>query len=512
MDLKSRPLAAALASGTALALSFAGSVGSVLAWLALVPYLLFLQSRPKWIATLSAHFLLSIVYFGGVLYWIPRVLVRYGNFGWPAAAALFLAMLALLAVFLLPFTLLTRWAADKDATRFALVAPAAWTLSELIRDRFAVGGFPWGLLGASQPPDAYWSQIADLAGVYGVGFLLVAFSAAVAGLLRKKRDWRLAGAVLLVWIASGLYGAYRIHFWSPPERDRIKVALVQPGIALDRDRDYYAQAYFETLPKYYAAAVEAGAQWVIFPEAPCPFVFERDFYFTTFWRRLVADHQTPLLFPSPAVDAERGLRYNSLFQLAPGGQAVFRYDKVHLVPFGEYLPWGDVLGFAAPLTRDVGGFQPGDPSAGPGEVAGLRFAPLICYEGIFPELARDGVRRGAELLVNVTNDAWFGPTAAPRQHLRLASFRAVEQRKPLLRAANNGIVVFVDPWGRSSQLLPYDQTGTLTAEVPANAFRTLYSYLGDWPAALVGALAVVAAALPRRRRIKKRKKRRARAC
>ncbi len=342
-------------------------------------------------------------------------------------------------------------------------------------------------------------QIADLGGVYLVGMLVVLGNCALAGLLQKKKAVGLAALFAVLLALANLYGVYRLTFWAPTVDGTFRIALVQPNIELLEKRDYFARMYFEVLPRYYASAVEKRADWVVFPELPNPFVFERDYYYTSFWTREVAQGGVPLLFNGTALDAQ-GHKRNSAFLLARDGRAAYRYDKAHLVPFGEYLPYGEVLGFARPLVRDVGGFKPGDDSeAATGAIDGIRFGALICYEIIFPELSRRAALEGANLLVNITNDGWFGRTAAPSQHLQMASFRAVEQRKTLVRAANTGFTALIDAWGEIHRGLGLFEEGTLLVEAPANRYTSLYCRWGDWSWGAVAALSFLFAATRRKR-------------
>jgi apolipoprotein N-acyltransferase len=279
-------------------------------------------------------------------------------------------------------------------------------------------------------------------------------------------------------VLANLYGAYRAYLWKPATGTSVQVGLVQPNIALAENNEYYAARYFETLPELYRRAVQDGADWVIFPEAQNPYFFGEDFYYTRFQQNLAARNPAYLLFNSTSV--ERDSRYfNSAYLLDPDGKPVYRYDKMHLVPFGEYIPFKEWLNFAQPLVREVGEFAAGADFK-LGQVEGIRFATLICYEGIFPELAREYQRRGAELLVIVTNDAWYGPSGAPRQHLEMAAFRAVETRRTVLRCANSGYSAVIDPLGRFRRLSGLFREELLRTEATACTADTVYAHAGDW--------------------------------
>ncbi len=469
-----------LVSGIALWLSFHHSIFFPLAWIALIPYLSFLLKKPSWNSVLIGNGVMALAYLGGVLYWIPRVLVVYGNLSWTLSLVAFLLMLLLLSLFLLPFSLLTRWTAGKSVSVALLCIPGYWLLTELCRNYFLINGFPWALLGYSQYPYSWIIQVADLAGVYLVSLLVMAGNAAILGTfwLKSLRPLVIFAAVFL---AANLYGAYRLHFWQPESGPALQVALVQPNIGLTEEMEHYTGKYFNTLAEYFQQAVDGGAQWVIFPEAPNPYVYEEDFYFTTFWQRQTSTHEAYLLFNTTLVERNPEFQYfNSAVLLSPQGKEAYRYHKTHLVPFGEYVPFSNWFGtFFEPLVQEVGGFSPGQ-ELSTGSISGTQFATLICYEAIFPELSRQSVRQGAEVLVNITNDSWFGRTAAPSQHLHMAAFRAIETRKPLLRSANSGYSVVIDYLGREGQKMGLFEEGMFIAEVAGNNYRSLYSYTGEW--------------------------------
>lgn len=468
-----------LASGAALWISFPQFSIFPLAWVALIPYLRFLVEKRPWKQVLAGHFLMAGAYFGGVLYWIPRVLEVHGGLHWLVSLAVYVLMIASLGVFLLPFSLMTRWTAERSVRVALLTAPGFWVLTELLRNYYAVNGFPWALLGYSQYPYNWLIQIADLGGVYLISWVVVIANCALLGAFLFG-SWRPIMFLLALLGLTNLYGAYRLYFWRPAESPSLRVALVQGNIDLMAGREHYASKYFVTLADYYRRAAQQGAQWVIFPEAQNPYFFQHDFYYRTFWQRLVDRFDAYLLFNNTLETTTSHPQYfNSALLLDPQGEMVYRYAKIHLVPFGEYVPMKEWLGFIDPLVQEVGAFSAGK-SFALGSVNETRFATLICYEGIFPELSRRFVQEGAQMFVNITNDGWYGRTAAPEQHLEIAVFRAVENRKPFLRAANTGYTATIDPWGRIQQRLGLFQEGLLTEQVAGNSYRSVYSYIGEW--------------------------------
>lgn len=464
-------------SGVAVWLSFPDASLVFLAWVGLIPYLWFLVRKPSWSRTILGHFLFSLPYFCGVMYWIPRVMVVHGGFGWPLALVLFVALMVFLALFLLPFTLLVRLVASRSAGQALICAPGFWLLTEVIRNYLVINGFPWALIGYSQYPYLWLIQVADLGGVYLVSYIVLMGNAALLAGLRLRR-WRYLAVFATVLVLANAYGIYRAYFWRPARQPEIQVALVQPDIALAGDTDHYATKYFEAMPGYYRRATAAGAELVVFPEAQNPYFFPHDFYYRTFLERMVASDPAYLIFNSSFEESE-GRYFNSAFLLGLEGKAVFRYDKVHLVPFGEYVPAASWLGFLQPLVREVSAFTPG---------SGFKVTPvgdvpvgtMICFEGIFPEIAREFRRQGAQLLVIITNDAWYGRTAAPEQHLEIAAFRAIENRRFLLRAANSGHTAVIDELGRFRSKTKLYEEDLVEAKVSPMAGRSIYSYTGEW--------------------------------
>jgi len=465
-------------SGVLLSLSFPAASLFPLAWVGLVPFLAFIaENRSRW-GLLLGHLALSLFYFGGVLYWIPRVLVVYGHLHWVLAILVFGLMLALMSLFLLPFTLLTSFVAKRSVRLALLSAPGFWLLTEILRNYVMVNGFPWASLGYSQFPYFWIIQIADIGGVYFLSFLIVSINCALLAVVRF-RDLRFGLSAVALFTLANLYGAYRVYLWEPAGTYSVKAGLVQGNISLAQNREYYARMYFEELPNLTARAAAQDAQWILLPEAQNPYIFDQDFYFKTFWKNQAASLGVFILFNSASFDENtKGIYYNSAYQLDPSGQTNYRYDKVHLVPFGEYLPFADWLTFAEPLVEEVSSFHPGA-ELKLGAVGEVRFGTLICYEAIFPEISRNYVNKGAEILVNLTNDAWFGPTAAPTQHLQMSAFRAIENRKTLLRAANSGYSAVISARGEVNQKTSLFTQEMMVAEIEANSSKTPFLLLGN---------------------------------
>jgi apolipoprotein N-acyltransferase len=496
--LSRRDYLLAACSGLLLALSFPKTGWSLCAWVAWVPLLLACGHKSPakaWRLGLCA----GLVGYGGILYWINIVVTTYGKLPLPVSIAVYLTLTAYMALYVGLLCYLVRRVAEQGIP-LVLSFPVFWVGLEYLRS-FLLTGFPWASLGYSQYRQLQLIQAADLVGVYGISFLIV-FANVVLYLVLRGFARRAAGAgyplrsglVLLLLLLCCLgYGTFRLGQVTPGRP--LQVALIQgnidQGIKWDPAFMEATLSIYERLSRQAAA----GADLVVWPESAAPFFFQEDGPPSARIRALARELQVPLVFGSPAfADDNSGRRYyNSAFLVAPTGEVIGRSDKVHLVPFGEYVPLARFLPFVNKLVEGVGDFSPGDAitalDAGKG-----RLGILVCFEGIFPELARRHVRSGAELLVNITNDGWYGRSSAPYQHLSMAVFRAVENHIPLVRAANTGITAIIDAHGRILQPSALFEEAAVTGQVRLGGAGTLYTRWGDLFAQAC-LLAVAAAAL-----------------
>ncbi len=474
-------------SGFFLILAFPKFNVEIVAWAALVPFFWSLRGKSPAQAALLG-WVAGFSFFTGLLPWIYNVLTQYGHL--PGAVSIFLLLLltAYLALFFSAFAFALRWAQAKMEIPETILAPPLWVSLEYIRG-FLFSGFPWELLGYSQYLTLPLVQIADITGVYGVSFLIVLVNAAVYRLLETflERNWNpvkkeVLAAVLLL-VLSTAYGYWRLAGMSPQNKEGspIRIALIQGNIP--QDVKWEPKFQEETVKTYVDLTLRTRyifPSLVIWPETATPFFFQDAFPFQSRILELSRTMGTYLLFGSPAYDRKgRETRYyNSAFLLSPEGIAAGRYDKIHLVPFGEYAPLSGILGFTRDIIGAMGDFQSGE------EVRNLafpqgKFGVLICYEAIFPELTRQFVDRGARFLVNITNDAWFGRTAAPYQHISMAALRAVENRVPIARAANTGISGFIHPSGKILQASEIFTTSILSGILYIKKTWSFYTQFGD---------------------------------
>lgn len=496
-----RTLLIAAGSGLLLSAAFPRPDLYLLAWIALVPLFAVMRRRP-----FASGFAAGLVFFAVVLYWLNIVMTTYGGL------SPFLSLLAylFLLIYLAGYFAVVTWAACRLEILLKIPAlvslPILWVALEYLRG-ILLTGFPWALLGYSQQNFLPAIQSADVTGVYGVSLLLVAVNAALAWLLREPRRklaWCGALAVLLLSVSHLGYGFWREMQPLDQREVQLQVALVQGNI--DQAIKWNPEQRQATVDKYLQLSSQGGApapELIIWPEAATPFYLQDPSLYAAQVRQLPEQLGSYLLVGSPAyqqVSEQSYLNYNSAFLFSPQGVELGRSDKIHLVPFGEYVPLGNLLSFVDKLVVGVGDFSPG--TIRPLPLNGYSLGVLICYEAIFPELAREYVRQGSDLLVNLTNDAWFGNSSAPYQHLAMTRFRAIENRVWLARSANTGISALIAPSGKVVAASALFATTSLSGTVGLGSEATLYTRFGDLLAylcLLLSAGFLVAALLARQR-------------
>ncbi len=443
----------------------------------------------------------------GLLYWTALVVVQYGGLALPVGVSIMVALCVAFSI----FHALFGWGMGRLTAAFGpaglLGAPLVWVALEYARAH-TFFSFPWCLLGYSQHAQLPFIQVASVTAVYGVSFLVVSVSSLLAvAVLEGRSAWRRGWLVAACALVGG---AWLLGRWvmSVPvqETGRIVVGLVQGGIR--QEDKWLPESAWDNVGRHLELAEEAarrGARLVVWPESAVPFLFDENRELALLLRELTRGQGIYLFFGNDdrewpagghgASGAERARAriYVGAKLLDPSGEIVARYRKIQLVPFGEYVPLHALftLGgrYAAKLVQEVSDFTPGS-EATTGVVDGHRLGGYICYEAIFPGLVRRFAAGGAELLVNVTNDAWYGTTSAPHQHLAMAAFRAVENRRYMVRAANTGISAVVDPWGRVLERTALFDRALLVREVPYVSGTTFYTRHGDVFARVCVALAL----------------------
>lgn len=436
------------------------------------------------------------VFFAGTCYWIYGVMRDFGELGIPAAAGVFLLFFLVLGLYWGIFA----WLAGPlwKASWGPFAVPFLWVALELAR-AYVISGFPWLLVGYTLTDYFPVARLSRWTGVYGLSYLVVAVNAGCVWLwLRRSKPAVIHLTVVLAALVA-------LAATSPEESYRAeqKAFLVQTQIPQDvafERWDLYTQA--PLLARLRSLTLETvGRQetpaLVIWPEMPAPFYFNDDLFTREFAEGIAQQMHSYFLMGIVAFvpGSERTQPLNSHVLLDPDGRLVSQYDKIHLVPFGEYVPLRRLLGFAGKLTAEVGDFVPGSRYV-VSSLPGGRMSAVICYEAIFPDLVRRFVREGAEVLVNISNDGWYGSSGARYQHLLMARMRAIENARYLLRATNTGITAVIRPDGRIAAEIPPDQAAVLEGSWDFQQRQTFYSLNGDWfaiGACLISLMAGVAA-------------------
>jgi apolipoprotein N-acyltransferase len=424
----------------------------------------------------------GLVYFVGTTYWTGSVMRQYGDLHPVVAVLVMLALAAYLALYPATFALIVQWLASRLGPAALLLAPAVWVTTELGRGHLFTG-FPWVLLGYSQTPVVPVAQLASVFGVYGLSALVALVNVALVAAVVERRAWRwavVAGALAAV-LGTVAWGSLRVRDGALVRGgETFRVGLIQGNVSQDQKwLPESAEAILESYRDMSREAAARGARLIIWPESSFPFYFEEDLLEGATVRSLASRTHTWILFGADQVERDAASRYfNAAFLVDPRGAVAGVYRKVHLVPFGEYVPLGRFLSFAEPLVRQVGGFSPGARMVEL-PVAGHRVSTEICYEIVYPELARLATEGGSELLTTITNDAWFGRSSAPWQHFDQAALRAVEQGRYLVRAANTGISGLVDPYGRVLVRSDLFEPVSIVGDIRFLTGRTIYARIGD---------------------------------
>jgi apolipoprotein N-acyltransferase len=465
----------------------------------------------------------GILWYAGTCYWIYNTMRQYGGVGTLAAAGLLFLFCLYLAIYHGVFGLMISLLSSPDkgdgtnpfSRRALLLAPFAWVAVELARTR--ITGFPWNLLGISQVDNIPLSHIATVTGVYGLSFEIMVVNTALATsfVLRTERGQRSKRKPLLLATAAAIVVLQAGRLISPPALPTDHTArLVQQNIPVLQGGDWTKEYFEGTLRDLSRISLSASGSSVtgqdpngkdqpqapavhpdliVWPESPAPF-YSTDPMFRETVSNIARQAQTWMLVGSLGIrnageTPERTTElYNSGSLVSPAGEWGERYNKMHLVPFGEYVPFKRAFGFAGGLTKEVGDFSPGTSRAA--LQAGSKLGVFICYESIFPDEIRLLSANGAEVFVNISNDGWYGDSGAYAQHLKQARMRAVENDRWLLRDTNTGVTAAIDPYGRVVSTIPRKVRDALDARYALTNVTTFYTRHGDWFAYLCAIISV----------------------
>ena len=494
---KMRKFLLACLSGLLLSLIFPKFDIEILAWVSLVP-LLFAIKGENPLTSLYLGFAAGLVSFLGILYWVIVAINTYGGIHLILSGLILLLLVVYLSLYVAVFAFLLNYIRQRVQWDMLVVAPFLWVSLEYVRS-FFLTGFPWATLGYSQYLNLPLIQVADITGVYGISFLILLVNSAVYDFIssighRERtpvREGVIVLTILSVVFAYGIVKLRKVETISSSQR-KTTIGLAQGNI--DQGIKWDPAYQEKTLQIYQDLSFTLAREQpslIIWPETATPFFFQSEEKYRPPMLEIPEKTGAYLLFGSLSYEWSRGnvKYYNSAYLISPRREVIGRYDKIHLVPFGEYVPLSELLFFLGSLSA-TGNLSPGK------TVQNLRFPSgdfgvLICFEIIFPNLCRKFVKRGATFLVTITNDAWFGRTSAPHQHLSMATFRAIENRVCIARAANTGISAFIDAKGEILKKSHLFVEEALVGQVSPKIEETFYTRYGDIFALITSAVALI---------------------
>ena len=444
-------------------------------------------------------YLSGIIWYAGTCYWVYHTMHQYGGLSAPAAAGILVLFCLYLGLYEGLFGLVVALLAGGrpgGSRRALFLSPFVWVALELARTR--ISGFPWDLLGTAQVGNISLNRLATITGVYGVSFEIMLVNTVFAAAFLVGREKRRVILMEAVVVAAALQLLALIR--PAPLRTDHTALLVQENIPF-LPSEYWTAHYFQStiadltqlsVPPDMASAPKPDL--VVWPESPAPFYVNDARFRETIAGVAEKDHAYVVagsLGEEPGAQGGSGQIYNSAALMSPQGKWVARYDKIHLVPFGEYVPFKSLFSFASGLTQAVGEFGRGS-SREPLVVDGYKLGIFICYEAVFPDEVRQFARSGGQVFVNISNDGWYGDTGAWAQHLNQARMRAVENDRWLLRDTNTGLTASIDPYGRVVARVPRKQRTALEAPYALVSGTTFYTRYGDWFAYLCAIISVAA--------------------
>jgi len=505
------------AAGFLMAAAFPRANQSWLGWAAWIPLILFVARAQSRRAAFLGGWLAGVIEFFILLRWMPGVMVSYG--GMPAflSWAAYALCVAVLACYPAAACAFTRHLIFRRGERSLLFFPFVWIVMEIAASVSPMGGFPWLLAGYTQTRFLTVIQIADITGIYGVSFLVICINTAISWFLfrcspdmfangiKRKMTFEafvplLASAALV--LCTLIYGYAAVNRWGKSEAP-FQAALLQGNIAVDASYDAITEKFQNGYERMAGSLDTGSVDVLVLPESSAPKLFQNDEDYRRVMENLARRYPMGLVLSNINMGEWRDEApeyFNSAFFLSGDGSLAGVYDKIHLVPFGEYIPYKKLLFFAETVSKEMGGFSAGREP----RVLALGGRPanaVICFEAVFPDFVRRFAAGGSQVIVNLTNDGWYGISAAPYQHLEIARVRAVENRRYFLRAANTGFSAVIEPTGRIAA-----STGLAEEAICLGRFgfieeKTFYSRYGNvfaWLCVIISAAAGILAARGRK--------------
>lgn len=500
-------LVIAAVSGAALSLSFTGFYLAIYSYICVgVLMVVVFYTRPR--VAFTCGFLHAVFFVVTSVPWIATVLAVHGGLSRAGGWGVLLLIASAWGVLVGGFTWCVNRLSLRSIELACIGAPFLWVTFEFVRAHLPEISFPWNLLGYAASANPALLQVTTVTGIYGLSFLVVAFNALLAWTdaatkppVRRRMliyGASVAGLIVGMLVAPRLIPAAEAHHAA-------RAVQVNLPEAVSYESNWF-QAHTTELDKIVSLSLTHDRQspdLLIWPEAPAPFS-PQDPQFAKLASSIAERFGHPFLagvieWRPPESHSAEGhapqsgpVPYNSAILLDAQGQTRFVYDKIHLVPFGEYEPFPLIHHVVSSVSDEVGGFSKGAPTYAAGKLPnGYPFGVFICYEAIYGGEVRRFAAHGADLLINISNDGWFGRSAAPVQHLHMARVRAVENRRWLLRVTNNGFTAAVDPYGRTFQPLPPDVRAAADLPYDFRTDLTIYSRYGDWFAWLCVIVSVI---------------------
>lgn len=483
LKINIRNIVLAVLSGALTALSAPKFNLSFLSWISLIPLLFIILKKNR-----TQAFLLGLIagisYNAILIYWIPSVPAHYGNLSLGISIIIYIVFVLFLALYWAFFCLVWKRIHQSFPKLAFLLTPFLWVSLEYILTHLLTG-FPWGLIGSSQYANIPFIQLSTLTGVYGLSFVLVLFQSLFIYSMKykKKAPFFLGLAFVILIHLGGLLSLKKINSSENSFTASVLQGNVSSDIYWDRVSASEIWDLFDQHLEMSRQAYEEGAELIIWPEFSVPLCFSCSYsYYPDFKEeifRFVKDTGCTLLLGTNETTGTPGdLHYhNTALCLSPNLSST-QYYKMHLVPFGEYTPYKKVFSFIQKMTHAIGDITPGKEHR-LHQFRSLQFGSPICYEIIFPNLVRKFVKKGADFLVTITNDGWYGKSSAPYQHFSMAVLRAVENRRFLLRAATTGISGIIDPYGRVLAKSKLMTKTHLTEVITTSQKQTFYTKVGD---------------------------------
>jgi apolipoprotein N-acyltransferase len=468
-------------TGILLFLSFPPFHTNVLAYFAVVPFL-FLLYKLNYSGGFKFGYISGIVFNLGVVHWLA---FNSGAIPSISVIAMFAAVLFLALNFAL-FGWIISILGKRIGDKVFWTVPFIWTSIEYVRT-FGTLGFPWISLSNTQTYFLPSIQIASITGIYGITFWILLINVLISQVIilpfsqKKKFVW--IGLVIGVFLLSPIYGWFQLSKFAGGYKDYLKVAGVQPNVDPNDKWDYKFREYnFNLLDSLSLLVENENLDLLVWPETATPAYIRHRSYYLQRVKNLSRRMNVPILTGAPDYDKLQGkyLYYNAAFYIQPDSDSLGVYYKNKLVPFGEYVPLSRWFPALNDMNLGQGNFIAGtEKTVFYLNSSGKRFGALICYESIFPQISRAFIKNGADFLVIITNDGWFGTTSGPHQHSRMSILRAIENRIPIVRAANTGISMIIDPYGRELKTLPLNTMGVMMDKIPFIQKPSFYARFGD---------------------------------